>query len=107
MSISPAAQAVLDAYSAAADFTFHESLDFWGAKAGIAAALRAVADLEDVKPKPLGLCDERYGDPIRTKRISQRDFMYELAKERKKAQVAAQRQILAIAAELEGSNDPA
>jgi len=42
--LSPQAQAVLDAYSAAADFTFHESLDFWGVKAGIAAALRAAAD---------------------------------------------------------------
>ena len=42
--LSPAAQAVLDEYSAAADFTFDPSIDFWGVKAGLAAALRALAE---------------------------------------------------------------
>ena len=41
--LSPAAQAVLDEYSAAADFTFDPSIDFWGVKAGLAAAFRALA----------------------------------------------------------------
>jgi hypothetical protein len=41
--LSPAAQALLDEYSAAADFTFDPSIDFWGVKAGLAAALRAAA----------------------------------------------------------------
>ena len=41
--LSGAAQAVLDEYSAAADFTFDPSIDFWGVKAGLAAALRALA----------------------------------------------------------------
>jgi hypothetical protein len=41
--LSPAAQALLDEYSAAADFTFDPSIDFWGVKAGLAAALRALA----------------------------------------------------------------
>ena len=41
--LSPAAQALLDEYSAAADFTFDSSIDFWGVKAGLAAALRALA----------------------------------------------------------------
>ncbi len=42
--LSPAAQAVLDEYSAAADFTFDPSIDFFGVKAGLAAALRAAVD---------------------------------------------------------------
>ena len=41
--LSPAAQSVLDEYSAAADFTFDPSIDFWGVKAGLAAAFRALA----------------------------------------------------------------
>ena len=44
--LSPAAQALLDEYSAAADFTFDPSIDFWGVKAGLAAALTAPTLLE-------------------------------------------------------------
>ena len=44
--LSPAAQALLDEYSAAADFTFDPSIDFWGVKAGLAASLTAPTLLE-------------------------------------------------------------
>ena len=72
--LSPAAQAVLDEYSAAADFTFDPSIDFWGVKAGLAAALRALAvringadairqDILDIAEELEGAVLARWGHP--------------------------------------------
>jgi hypothetical protein len=104
--LSPQAQAVEIAYQRAPrPFPFNAvQYD----RNSMAAALRAVAKLDGIKPEPLGPCVEWYGDPLRTESISQQDFRYTLAKEKKRVQVAAQRQLLAIAAELEDAgNHPA
>jgi hypothetical protein len=97
---SPAAEAVLAAFNER-----HELCgpfdDDW-AELCIAAALRAAAGLEGIRPEPVGECDERYGDPFRTERISEQDFKYKRALTKKQTQADAQRQLLAIAAELEG-----
>ena len=63
--LSPAAQAMLDEYSAAADFTFDPSIDFWGVKAGLAAALRALAvrinGADAIRQDILDIADELEG----------------------------------------------
>jgi hypothetical protein len=101
--LSPAAQAVKDAVVALYANEHVREMGWQLDRSTVAAAIRAVAKLDGIKPEPLGPWDERYGDPLRTESISQRDFRYTLAKEKKRVQVAAQRQLLAIAAELEGS----
>jgi hypothetical protein len=84
--LSPAAQAVLDAHKSG----------------GLLAALLAAAKLEDVEPGFIGPCDASYGSYLMVRSFSERDFNYILAIERNRAQVAAQRKILSIAAELNG-----
>jgi len=92
--LSPAALAVRDAAEKQTD------LDFRFAPAIAAAALEAVAKLEDIKPGFIGPCDESYGSHLHSFSITQRDFNYSLALEKNRAQVAAERKLLAIAAEL-------
>ena len=76
--LSPAAQAVLADYSAAADFTFDPEHDYWRVKAGLAAALRALADQVVPQPRlPYDSCCDVHAAAIRS-------------------------EILAIAAELKG-----
>ena len=95
--LSPAAQAVLDAM-------YEVNMDFDGENATLAAAaLEAVAKLEDIEPGFIGPCDESYGSYLHSVSITQRDFNYSLALEKNRAQVAAERKLLAIAAELEGA----
>ena len=83
--LSPAAQTVNSAYRAG----------------GLAAALRAVAKLEGIEPGFVGPCDESYGSYLHSCLITQRNFNYSLALEKNRAQVAAERKLLAIADELE------
>ena len=68
----------------------------------LAAVLEAVAKLEDIEPGFIGPCDESYGSCLHSVSITQRGFNYSLALEKNRAQVAAKRKILAIAAELRG-----
>jgi hypothetical protein len=98
--LSPAAQAIM---VAATNGNFNVVNDPVY-KQCIAAALRAAAELNEVKPEVLGPCDETYGDYMRIESISQRDYIYNLAKANKKVKIAAYDKLLAIAAELEGSN---
>ena len=84
--LSPAAQAVLDAYEAG----------------GLPAALRAAAKLEDIEPGFIGPCDASYGSYLVVRSFSERDFNYILALEKNRSQVAVERKLLAIAAELGG-----
>ena len=70
----------------------------------LAAALEAVAKLEDIEPGFIGPCDESYGSYLHSVSITQRDFNYSLALEKNRAQVAAERKLLAIAAELARSD---
>jgi hypothetical protein len=67
-----------------------------------AAAIRALAETEGVKPEAVGPCDEAYGwlDPSPIQ--SARDRTYELALQRKRAKTESWRILLAIAAELDG-----
>ena len=88
--LSPAAQTVNSAYRAG----------------GLAAALRAVAKLEDIEPGFIGPCDESYGSYLHSVSINQRYFNYSLALEKNRTQVAAKRKLLAIAAELRGTTTP-
>ena len=89
--LTPAAQAVRDAF-------FNGPDDF---TASIAAALRAAAKLEDIEPVFIGPCDESYGSCLPVRLFTERDFNYSLALEKNRAQVAAQRKLLAIANELD------
>jgi len=99
--LSPAAQAVLDAYH-------QEAIDYiedWGTfshKRGLAAVLEAVAKLEDIEPGFIGPCDESYGSYLYSISTTERDLNYTIALEKNRAQVAAERKLLAIAAELRG-----
>jgi hypothetical protein len=91
--LSPAAQAVLADYSAAADFTFDQDYDYWRAKAALAAALRALANQvmpEDYTPSRTAFCPEADAF-VDGKECRNADLRY---------------QVLAIAAELENSNEP-
>jgi len=72
----------------------------------LAAALEAVAKLEDLKPGFVGPCDESYGSCLHSVSITERDFNYSLALERKRAQMATKLKLLAIAAELRGTTTP-
>lgn len=96
--LSPAAQVVLEAVNAAPHCG--------SGRIKAAAALRAAAKLEGIRPEPIGQCEERFGDPFRAERISERDFKLALAKATKQAQVNVERKILAIAAELRGTDTP-
>jgi hypothetical protein len=98
--ISPAAQAVASAYDDTPEKDTGNHRYFW-----LAAALRAAAKLEDIKPGFIGPCDESYGSCLPVRLFTERDLNYSLALEKNRAQVAAQRKLLAIAAELEGGND--
>jgi len=68
----------------------------------LAAVLRAAAKLEDIKPGHIGPCDSSYGSYLVVRSFSERDFNYILAIEKNKIQVAAERKLFAIAAELDG-----
>ena len=83
--LSPAAQTVNSAYRAG----------------GLAAALRAVAKLEDIEPGFIGPCDESYGSYLHSISITERDLNYSIELEKHRVYVAAERKLLAIAAELE------
>jgi hypothetical protein len=87
--LSPGAKAVLDAHKSG----------------GLLAALLAAAKLEDVEPGFIGPCDASYGSYLMVRSFSERDFNYILAIERNRAQVAAQRKILSIATELNGTTN--
>ena len=73
--------------------------------ARLAAALEAVAKLEDIEPGFIGPCDESYGSYLHSVSITQRDLNYSIALEKNRAQVAAERKLLAIAAELRGDTN--
>ena len=68
--LSPATQAVLTDYSAAADFTFDPDHDYWRVKAGLAAALRALASringADDVRQDVFAIADELEGGQCHT-----------------------------------------
>jgi hypothetical protein len=95
--LSPAAQAVLDAVldETAPLSEQHQT------RADAAAALRAAAKLEDIEPVFIGPCDESYGSCLPVRLFTERDFNYSLALEKNRAQVAAQRKLLAIVTELD------
>jgi hypothetical protein len=98
--LSPAAQAVWEAFNEDEAGVFVD----YGEK--LAAALEAAAKLEDIEPGFIGPCDESYGSYLHSCSITQRDFNYSLALEKNRAQVAAERKLLAIAAELRGNTTP-
>lgn len=91
--LSPAAQAVLDA-------TEQDGIPLL--RPLIAAALRAAAELDTVKPQAVGPRDDSYGSSTDLVTISEQELKYRIALAVKQSKVDTYRALCAIASELEG-----
>lgn len=94
--LSPPAQAVLSAYRADwKDEQLKQDVKC------LAAALRAAAELEVIKPHAVGPRDASYGSSSTLITISEQEFKYHVALAVKQAKVNTYRALRAIASDLE------
>lgn len=94
--LSPPAHAVLSAYRADwQDEQLKQDVKC------LAAALRAAAELEAIKPHAVGPRDDSYGSSSTLVTISEQEFRYRVALAVKQAKVNTYRALCAIASDLE------